>query len=179
MARTFGAGTDDLVVQGWVHVEIPSSAQVQLLEAVTAAGIPGVHIEGTTSRDDAKTVIVSVTSRAGTAKETAALNTDRIQKLLEVVKASTPEAKITSEPLAQFHPPQNLERDVGQSGAGSEHAYTAQNELLFHLASVAPVAEVVDEAKALGAGHLESVTFDLRNPSGAQTEAVRGATVEA
>jgi uncharacterized protein YggE len=28
-------------VQGWVHVEIPSSAQVQLLEAVTAAGIAG------------------------------------------------------------------------------------------------------------------------------------------
>jgi uncharacterized protein YggE len=131
------------------------------------------------SRDDATTVTVSVTSRAGTAKETAALNTDRIQKLLEVVKASTPEAKITSKPLAQFHPPQNMERGVGQSVAGSEHAYTAQNELLLQLASVAQVAEVVDEAKSLGADHLESVTFDLRDPSGAQTEAVRRATVEA
>ena len=158
---------------GGFRAEFPAPENLSLMDAVAAES--WVHVMEDSTKNDKSTFAIQVFAEGGTAKDAAGLYTERVQKMIAVVKVKVPEAKITPFDL-RLSAPQRNPRDLWRE---PEAPYTARSELLIHTESVDSVPVVVDEAMAAGADRVSDVNLVVRDSAKAQTEAIYEATKEA
>jgi uncharacterized protein YggE len=164
-------------------VRVASTAYVGLMDAIMTKHWPWIFINGTTTtrEPDVKGLMLSVSSEAATGKEAAALNTDRMRILADLVKATAGADSVTkSDPVWTLT--SSLNRMPGardDDETRSEPEYRAHSELIVHLATLDKAAEAVDAAERGGASRLERITFDSRDFNRARDEAIHGATKDA
>jgi uncharacterized protein YggE len=162
---------------GGFNAEFPADENVLLSLMDTVAARSWTHVMDDSTRNGKSTLGLQVYGEGGSAKEAAADGNEHVAKMINLVKARVPGAKITRFDLRIMAP---------QGGSPfqreePEAPYTARNELSVRAASMANVPRVVDEAMAAGADGVSYVNVNLvlRDPAKAQTEAIYQATKDA
>lgn len=156
-----------------INVEFPAAENVLLSLLDAATKEHWVSVSDNFTKNGKSTFGIQIYGEGGTAKDAAAIVNERMRKMINLVKARVPEARITPFGMRVIAP-QN--RNVWER---REAPYTARNELLIRVAPVASVPAAFDEAMAAGANGVSYVNFILRDPSKAQTKAIYEATKDA
>lgn len=160
---------------GGFTAQFPAAEKVllSLMDAVTADR--WAHVMDDSTKNGKSELGIQVYGEGVSAKEAAAAGNAHIEKLKNLVKAKVPEAEITEFDLRLIAPQDSSPFQHEEP----EFPYTARNELLIRIESVARVPAVVDEAMAAGADGVSYVNLVLRDPPKAQTEAIYEATKQA
>jgi uncharacterized protein YggE len=126
----------------------------------------GGHGEATVAPDEAD-ITVGVQSKGQDARSALSDNSARISAVISAVEAQgVPSNHIKTSNLNIYY--------------DSEHnVYLAQHNLLVHLDGVSNVGAVLDAAVGAGADTSWGVSFGVRDPSGARTQALQSAIVDA
>jgi len=161
---------------GGFRAEFPAAESVLLSLMDTVSAQSWAHVMDDSTKNGKSTLELQVYGEGDSAKEAAAEGNEHVEKAINLVKAKVPGAEITPFDLRLIAPQGSpFQKDE------AEAPYTARNELSVHVASVANVPMVVDEAMAAGADGVSYVNVNLvlRDPTKAQTEAIYLATKDA